>query len=331
MQDFVLNFGDRIEHGLSKSDLNFVLQELDAFITNYDITKKETGLSTFVDDVTAEFKMFLIAKKVAGRSNETLYQYNYHIIPFLYHMSKPVGEITDSDILVYLYTLRKTRPNISDRSLENIRLILSSFFGWLHDNGYIIKNPVKVIPPIKYEQKEINPINDEEFERIRLSFTDVRDKAIFEVLYSTGCRVSELVNLRLKDVNLQTKEVSLYGKGKKYRTSFLNTRALVALKDYLAIRAKSEDDHLFIKKKAPYTGIRPSAVQVMLRKQKIHLHCDALHPHLLRHQFANAWVDKNLPVEELQQILGHSKISTTQIYFTSSKERAKLDHQRFIA
>ena len=332
MQKFVLDFGSHIENCLSDEQLSFVLKELDVFMLNYDVSMKETGLSTYIEQLPEEFKMFIIAKKVAGRSNDTLKLYNYHIVPFLYQIGKKISEITDMDIVVYLYTLQKNRPNLGNHSLEHIRLILSSFFGWCHDNGYIKTNPIKAIQPIKYEKKEISPIGDEEFERTRLSFTDPRDKAIFETLYSTGCRVGELVNIKTSDIDLKAREVHLFGKGQKHRTSFLNARSIIAIRDYMDIRPKqTTHNNLFVSKRYPYNPIKVRSVQSILRKHRIAMSEDRLHPHLLRHQFANTWVDKGLSVEELQQILGHEKISTTQLYFKSSKERAKANHQRYIA
>ncbi len=331
MQNFTLDFGNRIENILSKEDLKAVLTELDIFCANYDITKKETTLSTTVAQIPDEFRMFMVAKKVAGRSEGTLKLYAYHIAPFLYAVGKPIAEIKDMDIIVYLYTLQKNRTNLSNHSLENIRLIFSSFFTWCHDNGYISQNPMRVVQPIRYEKKEIPQINDEEFERIRLSFTNVRDKAIFETLYSSGCRVGELLNIKVQDLDLRSREIHLFGKGQKHRTSFLNTRAVIALKDYLDVRPESQYSNLFLKLKKPHKPINQSGVRSMLRKHGDLLQDGHLHPHLLRHQFANTWVDKGLPVEELQQILGHEKLSTTQLYFNASKERAKLNYQKFIA
>lgn len=326
MQKFTMEFGNRIENSVTKEMLNYILNELDVFCSGYDICKKETSVSTYVEKLPPEFQMFMISKKVAGRSEGTLKQYTYHIVPFLYAINKPIKEITDTDIVVYLYTLQKNRKNMSNHSLENVRLVLSSFFSWYHDNAYISRNPMKSVVPIKYEKKEIDPIDDEVFERIRMSFSNVRDRAVFETLYSTGCRIGELVKIKLQDVDIKAREVHLFGKEQKHRTSFLNTLAIITIKDYLDVRPLSNNNELFLNNKYPYNPVTIRGMQSMLRK-----HCKNLHPHLLRHQLANEWVEKNLPVEELQQILGHEKLSTTQLYFKSSKEKARIDHRRYIA
>lgn len=333
LHKFALEFGNRIENSVSKETLSYILSELDVFCSGYDISKKDTSVSTYVEELPPEFQMFMIAKKVAGRSKNTLKQYTYHLVPFLYAINKKVCDITNTDIIVYLYTLQKNRNgSMSNRTLENIRLVLSSFFNWLHDNAYISINPMKSVQPIKYEKKEINPIDDEEFERIRTSFNDSRDRAVFETLFSTGCRIGELVKIKMQDIDVETREVRLFGKGQKHRTSFLNTRAVIAVKDYLKVRPKSDHQELFLNIRKPYNPVTIRGVQTMLNKRGKGILLDGnLHPHLLRHQLANEWVNKNLPVEELQQILGHEKLSTTQLYFKSSKERARSDHRRFIA
>ena len=234
LHKFALEFGNRIENSVSKETLSLIINELDVFCSQYDISKKETSLSTFVEELPPEFQMFMIAKKVSGRSKNTLKQYTYHLVPFFYAINKKVCDITNTDIIVYLYSLQKNRNgSMGNRTLENIRLVLSSFFGWCHDNAYISSNPMKSVQPIRYEKKEINPIDDEEFERIRMSFTNPRDKAVFETLFSTGCRIGELVKIKLQDIDVETREVRLFGKGQKHRTSFLNTRAVIAVKDYL--------------------------------------------------------------------------------------------------
>ena len=269
---------------------------------------------------------------MAGRSPATIKLYSYHLVPFFYQVCRPVPEITDRDIIMYLYTLKKSNHRLGNRSLEHIRLILSSFFSWCHDNGYVRQNPMSVIQPIKFEQKEISPIDDEAFERIRTSITDKRDKAVFEVLYSTGCRISELVGLKLDDIDLKEREVHLFGKGQKHRISFLSVRAVVALKEYLEIRPECDCKSLFLTSRRPYKQLSIEGVRNRLTPIGISIGVDgSLHPHRIRHQFATEWVDKGLPVTELQQILGHEKLSTTQLYYTQSKARTKADHQRFIA
>ncbi len=331
MQNFALEFINRLGNSLSTEDLAIVLKELEIFCSNYDINKKETSVSTHIETLPEEYQMFMIAKKVAGRSESTLRLYNYHIVPFLYSIAKPVKNITDRDIIVYLYSLQKNHTNMGNRTLEHVRLILSSFFSWCHNNAYISTNPMNAIQPIKFEKKDINPIGEEDFERIRQSFTNIRDKAVFEVLYSTGCRIGELVNIKLQDIDLNSREVHLFGKGQKHRISFLNTRALIAVKDYIEHRPESEYKELFLNIRRPYSPVTIRGMQSMLYKHGYILEDRNLHPHLLRTQLSCNWVSKNLPVEELQQILRHEKLSTTQLYFKVSKEKSKIDHQRFIA
>jgi len=332
MNEFILGFGDRLNGKIPSEQLSVILRELEIYCSGYDITAKETALSTHLQELPEEFRMFMVAKKIAGLSEGTLKQYGLHLVPFFYALGKEVKDITDNDVTVYLYSLQRNNPKLSNRSLDGVRRILCSFFGWCHKVGHIVKNPMLSIPAIKFEKKEIRPINDEDFEQIRQSFTNVRDAAIFEVLYSTGCRVSELVGIDISDIDFHTKEVKLFGKGKKHRTAFLSVRATVAVKKYLATRPANASPALFVGLRYPYNRLTTRTVQSMLTKHKEAIgFAGELHPHLLRHQFATDWVEKGLPVTELQQILGHEELSVTQIYYTMSKNKAKSNHQRFIA
>ena len=331
MQEFTLGFGTRIDGMITDGDLKIVLTELDAYCSNFEIKSKETSLSTYVDRLPAEYNAFMVAKKVAGRSEGTLKQYDFRLAPFLYHMNKPVKDITEADIVLYLYAIGKTRPNLGNRSIEHIRLILNSFFTWCHDLGYIEKNPMKAIQPIKYEKKEFPPIGEEAFERMRQSLDDPRDRAMFEVMYSSGCRVGELVNLRVSDVDLKNREVKLFGKGNKHRVSFISVRAMIALKDYLAVRPVTDDDHLFVGERAPHRGLSVSGVRARFKKHGFEMDVEGnMHPHRLRHQFATTWVNKGLPVAELQQILGHSNLRTTQEYYDLSRAKTKFDYMNYM-
>ena len=332
MHDFTLGFGHRIDGMIPDEQLKTVLTELDAYCARFEITAKETAVSTYVEKLPTEFQSFMVAKKVAGRSSGTMKQYAYHIGPFLYHMGKPVADITESDIILYLYALGKTRPTIGNHTIDHVRCILNSFFTWCFNGGYISTNPMAAIEPIKYEKKEFIPIGEESFERIRQSIDDIRDRAIFEVMYSSGCRVGEIVGLKISDIDLKSREINVLGKGNKHRTSFISVRAVVALKEYLAIRPQSDDDHLFLTKKKPYNGIKDSMIRAILKRYNCKMDVGGnLHPHRLRHQFATEWVNKGLPVTELQQILGHANLRTTQEYYELSKAKTKYDHLSYIA
>lgn len=332
MLEFAYGFGQRIEGIVTPEQLAAITKELEVYCSNYDIAPKETSVSTYLEQLPEEFKRFMIAKKVAGRSSGTLKQYSYHLVPFFYAVGKPVQDITDSDIIVYMYTLQKNNPKIGNHSVEHVRLILSSFFSWCHDGGMITKNPMKLIAPVKYEQKEFPPISEEAFEEIRQAITDPRDRAIFEVMYSTGCRIAELCNLKLSDIDLKQREVHLLGKGNKHRTSYLSVRAVIAVRQYLKVRPKTEDDHLFLGRRKPHKPLSQSAIRLILKPFSSIMDVNGnLHPHRIRHQFATEWVNKGLPVTELQQILGHANLRTTQEYYQLSQARTKYDHMNYIA
>ena len=218
--------------------------QIEIILSDYDIKERETEIIPYGSDLPETVEIFIVSKRIAGLSDKTLYLYYMVLVDFFRTVQKKPEKITANDIRVYLYKYQKNH-GISNRTLDGRRTIISSYFAWMASEEYTDKNPAVNIPPIKYERKHKKAMSQMDLEKVRLACRTKREKAIVEVLYSTGCRVTELERLNISDINFETKEVILFGKGNKHRTSYMNARAEVALKDYLNTRT-DQNPALFV-------------------------------------------------------------------------------------
>lgn len=309
--------------------LQIIKDQVLIWLNNYDITKKETSLQNRADDLCRELQDFVIAKKVEGMSNGTIKLYYRSISHFLFYVNKPVEDITTGDILAFLNSYQATRK-VKDITLDNTRIHISAFYNWLVNSDYIDKNPCKKIKPIKHEKNTRHPLTAVQMEKLRNSCTNLRDKAIIEFLYATACRVGELVIIKKSDVDFDRKEVHLFGKGKKHRLSYLNARAIVALQAYLTSR-EDDSDYLFVGLRRPHEQLSTRSVELLLKKYGQKAGIDAkCTPHVIRHTTATDAINKGMPVEQLQKLLGHEQIETSLHYAKVSSDIVKLDHQKYI-
>ena len=326
-EQFVQEFISRLDGKLSCDCLRTVLNELSVFVKDYEISPAETSLAV-INEIPNEFKAYIVTKKIEGRSDGTLRLYTLRLTNMYRTIGKRTEDITQNDIRIYLYGLQK-ESGMSDRTLDGLRHILNGYFGWCLNEGYIHRNPCAAISPIKFEEKPRVPFSDTEMEMIRGACKTKRDKAIIETLYSTGCRCSELHRLERADVNLETREVRLFGKGKKHRVSYLNARAVVALKVYLASRA-DDNEKLFVTEKAPKRELTTAAVEKIVRNIGKRAGIDNCFPHRFRHTMASDGLEHGMPVTDLQKLLGHTKLETTMIYAKTSQTLVSSSHKRFI-
>ena len=237
-EKFKNQFALLLSSDYSKEDIEVILRKLDSVACNYDFTQRETSLVVYNSEMPEMVKTYLVCKKIEGMSEGTLYNYGHCLQNFFLQMQKPPEKITPNDIRVYLYRYQEMK-GISNRSLDKIRQTISGFFNWASCEGYIERNPSLTIKPIKFEKKERQPMSQIELEYLRKACNTLRDKAIIEFIYSTGCRVSELCGVKKSDIDWNKKSVHLFGKGKKHRTSFLNAKSEVSLLAYLETREDS--------------------------------------------------------------------------------------------
>lgn len=273
--------------------------------------------------------LFLDAKKVEGCSDRTITYYKVTIEHLLKNIDKSVRKITTEEIRSYLSEYQKIN-NCSNVTVDNIRRNLSSFFSWLEEEDYILKSPMKRIHKIKTKTVVKNIISDEGIEKLRDNCSSIRDLAMIDLLYSTGIRVGELVNLNIDDIDLDGRECVVYGKGDKERKVYFDAKAKVHLKNYIDCRT-DDNKALFVTLDAPHDRLKISGVEIRLRQLGRKLDLDRIHPHKFRRSMATRAIDKGMPIEQVQRILGHSQIDTTMQYAMVNQNNVKTSHQKYMA
>ena len=315
-----------------------VLNEMSEYLSIAQMKKlQEVILKTFAENeadkvniTNDEFlEMFLAAKRIEGCSDRTIQYYKVTVEHMLFQLQTGVRKITTEEIRVYLSNYQK-RNNCSNVTIDNIRRNISSFFSWLEEEDYILKSPMKRINKIKTKKVVKNTISDEAIEKLRDSCKAPRDLAIIDLLYSTGIRVGELVNLNIDDVDLEGRECIVYGKGDKERRVYFDAKAKVHLKKYLETR-HDNNPALFVTLDAPYDRLKISGVEIRLRQLGRKLELEKIHPHKFRRTMATRAIDKGMPIEQVQKILGHSQIDTTMQYAMVNQNNVKTSHQKYIA
>lgn len=288
---------------------------------------EETAAET-VNDTQSYLKIFLAAKRVEGCSEKTIRYYDSTIRNVLTSIGKEVKSVTTDDLRVYLDEYQK-RSNASKVTIDNIRRILSSFFAWLEDENYIDKSPVRRIHKVKTCKTVKETYSDEALELMRDHCDGIRDLAIIDMLASTGIRVGELVKLNRSDVDFENRECVVLGKGNKQRRVYFDARAKIHLQKYLRSRTDS-NEALFVSLQHPHNRLLISGVEIRLRELGRKLDLCKVHPHKFRRTLATMAIDKGMPIEQVQQLLGHQSVDTTLHYAMVNQNNVKLSHRRFI-
>lgn len=262
-------------------------------------------------------------------TDATLKQYHYSLQRFCDHVKKPIALISSQDIRLYLYNLSK-ESSISDKSLDNQRTYICSFFKWLAFNEYISKDPSATISPIKCEKKERQPLTDTEMEALRGACKTVKEKALIETLYSTGCRVSELINIKIEDIDFEKREVKVFGKGKKHRVTFLNAKALLAIRLMLGARSYSYE-YLFENDRKPHGKLGKRSIEKIIRRLGEAAGISGkVFPHRIRHTTATDALRRGMSIEQVQLFLGHENVSTALEYAKVNRDEVKEKHAKYI-
>ena len=271
---------------------------------------------------------FITAKQIEGCSEKTLTYYSKTIAAMLNGVGKSPQQITTDDLRRYL-TDYQTQRRSSKVTIDNIRRILSSFFSWLEDEDFIMKSPVRRIHKVKTAKIIKETYTDEALELMRDNCSTVRDLAIIDLLASSGMRVGELVTLNREDINFNERECVVFGKGNKERLVYFDARTKIHLQNYLDERSDS-NPALFVTLKEPHERLMSGGVETMLRELGRRLKLNKVHPHKFRRTLATSAIDKGMPIEQVQQLLGHQKIDTTMHYAMVKQQNVKLAHRKFI-
>lgn len=312
---------------LNQSDIQIVLSAIDTVASGYEITEKSTELVVYNDNFPKLAELFLQSKKLEGLSDNSLKLYRGRLQIFFEIMQKRVEEVTTNDIRCFLVGYQK-RTGISDRTLDKFRQIINVFYTWLVDEEYITKNPCRNIKEIKYEVKPRKSLTRMELEIVRRACTSKRDLAIVDTLYSTGCRVSELANMRISDINTEDKSINIVGKGKKHNVCYFNTNAQLSLNEYIETR-KDDSPYLFVSIRKPHNKLSIKAIELIFRDiaKKTGI---VVTPHIMRHTCATLSLQSGMPLPQVQKMLGHASSDTTLIYAEISKEDIKQSHIKYV-
>lgn len=298
-------------------------------ISKYTVSMGEEHAPSLATSNETLLKAFLSAKQVEGCSQPTIRYYGNTIKQLANNMSKRFTDYTTEDIRAYLAVFQH-KHNATKVTVDNVRRIFSSFFSWLEEEDYILKNPVRRIHKVKTGTQVREVLSDESLESIRDTCTYSRDLAMIDLLASTGMRVGELVKLNREDINFTERECVVFGKGNKQRIVYFNARTKIHLQQYLNERS-DENEALFVSLNNPQNRLQISGVEVRLRKIGREANVPRVHPHKFRRTLATMAIDKGMPVEQVQKLLGHVKIDTTMHYAMVSQNNVKLSHRRFIS
>lgn len=316
----------KLANNVDLSTLQMVDMALASVLSDYEVARRETQLSTDVLNLP-ELEIYIAKLRFDNKARSTIGQYQKFLSSMLYYIGKPVNQIMDFDIMNFLNVYAETN-NISDSTKNHKRLISSSFFSFLHNRGYITKNPMATIDPIKYVAEIREALTLKEVERMRVACgTNIRDNVVLELFLASGCRVSEVAGMRIENINIQNRCVKVLGKGLKERLVFFSDRLIVYLELYLNGRREGP---VVLSIKAPYQGIKKNALENIIRKiaQKAGIE-KRVFPHLLRHTFASRALNKGMPLTSLCDLMGHASIDTTRIYAKNSTAKIQYEYEMY--
>ena len=295
-------------------------------LQSYTISKNETTSQKQSNhELLTEF---IISKQIEGCSERTLKYYLSVVGCFLQSVKCPISQISTEMIRNYLMQ-HQYAHKASKVTIDNMRRILSSFFAWLEDEDYIVKSPVRRIHKVKTDSLVRETLSDEQLEQLRDRCNNIRDIAMIDLLSSTGIRVGELVHLNRQDVNFEERQCVVFGKGNKERMVYFNARTKIHLQAYLAERTDGEKA-LFVSLNAPHQRLQISGVERRIRKLGQSVELEHVHPHKFRRTLATMAIDKGMPIEQVQRLLGHVRIDTTLHYAMVSQQNVKMSHKKYL-
>ena len=318
-----------LKPALSQEQLDTLKEVIRAQLSGYEVQKRETSLMRTDQNGMNYLQVFLESFRHNGKSEGTIEQYRFHLSRMLSYVGKNVQEIEDDDLIDYMHKYKQIRK-VSGRYLNSMRLVFNSFFRWLQRRKIIMRNPVDGLEPIKYRQVVKKPLSPEELEKVRCACEQERDLAIVEFLYSSAVRVSELVRLNREDISWESDDVMVLGKGNKEREVYLNAKAHLHLKQYLAGRTDN-NPALFVGVKAPHERLTRSGIEYILAGLGAAAGVENVHPHRFRRTAATDLLRMGMPIEQVQELLGHVKIETTRIYCTVTREQVRASHRRYMS
>lgn len=315
----------QLEGKFDEKQLKTIERTLYKSLKNKEIREKKVVLPK---DNHEALEFFIAAKKIEGCSIKSLNYYYTTLVKMFGKIDVRYFSITTEDIRAYLSDYQEN-CHVSKATIDNMRRIISSFFSWLENEDYIMKSPARRIRKVRVGKIVKEIYTEENIELMRQNCKNARDLAIIDMLYSTGMRVGELVRLNISDIDFENKECVVLGKGNKQRKVYFDAKTKIHLQQYLNSR-KDSDPALFVSQLYPYNRLKISGVEIALRKIGEKLHISKVHPHKFRRTLATKAIDKGMPIEQVQHLLGHTKIDTTLGYAMVDDENVKISHKKFL-
>ena len=328
-QDILKSISDNLKYRFTENQVEKISEIISVELSKYDIQVKLTDVEEVKRDNQNLVNLFLSAKCIEGCSDKTIHYYQTSIEKLLISISKEIRDINTNDIRCYLAE-QQNEKQLSKVTIDNLRRIFSSFFSWLEDEDYITKSPVRRIHKVRTDTLIKEVLSDENMEILRDSCTEIRDIAMIDLLSSTGIRVGELVKMNRDDIDFQERQCVVFGKGNKEREVYFNARTKIHLKRYLETRI-DDNSALFVSLSSPYTRLTISGVESRLRVLGKRANLFKVHPHKFRRTLATMAIDKGMPIEQVQKLLGHVKIDTTLHYAIVNQNNVKLAHRKYLA
>ena len=312
--DVILNITKDMEDSLTDYQLNKLKESLIINFEKLDFIMKTDDLKhqEELDENTSMIESFISSKQIEGCSDRTIKYYKEIIDKFNDSFDKSIKKITTEEIRSYLSDY-KEMSTCGSTTIDNIRRVLSSFFSWLEDEDYIIKSPIRRIHRIKTPTTVKEVLTDENLEKLRDECENIRDLSLIELLISTGMRVGELVNLNISNLNFEDRSCIVLGKGNKEREVYFDAKTKLHLKEYISKRTDT-NDALFVSLREPHQRLSISGIELIVRNLGVNTNINKVHPHKFRRTLATMAIDKGMPVEQVQKLLGHVKIETTMHY-----------------
>lgn len=314
---------------LTDDQLQAVQDAIALQLHDYEIQERTTEIAVVDGSPDAMLAKFLATKRIEGKSEATVLRYRDACYMMIHSLNRPLPEISTYDLRYYLAEYKRRRK-VSNRTLDGLRRCFSSFFGWLAAEGLIGRNPCAALSQIKYTKVVKKPYSGPEMERLKQACTSIRDLALLDFLYASGCRVSEVVRLNRSDINFLSCDAVVLGKGNKERTIYLTPVALMHLTDYLNSR-KDDNPALFVGLKAPYDRLSKAGIEAVLKTLGRRAGVDNVHPHRYRRTLATNLLDRGANIQDVAAILGHADLKTTQVYCYISQHNVQAAYRRYAA
>lgn len=307
--------------GIEQDVLDKIERTLCIELQEYEILKRTTEVVAHDNTNLGLVHKFIATKRLEGKSEKTLKKYQPELEKMVNFLNKKLHDVDTYDLRLYL-ALYKDKLKITNRSLDNIRKTISSFFGWMHDEGLISRNPAKALKQIKYEKIVRKPFTSVERDKIKNACQSVRDIALTEFLYASGLRVSEVISLNRNNIDFVTREATVVGKGGKERKFYLSPICIEYIAQYLSTRTDI-NAALFVSSKSPNTRLTKEGIELIVRNIGKRAGVENVHPHRFRRTLATDLVRKGVPIQDVAQILGHSDLRTTQVYVSLDQETVR--------